>query len=265
MAYAAYLRIYEPISAFHEPDRSRWSAYAASPVRPRRRDALAAEQAAALRRLVTEPDAVIPERESEHAYVRCVDGTLYICPWQTRLRSLLICGAILARSHPAAQPYIRSSVWTVPLPWFVPFAGAERWIAFGHRVPAQPGPRSAPLAGRSVIYTTLMPLARERLARCRSVLRGGWRDCELADPGMADELADLGRWLERFHPRSLLELDYGGLVYLFSDAGLSGDESVAEVGAAIDGAASGQRELALAMYARVSARWRAAGEYEQVN
>mgnify|MGYP001051408848 CR=1 FL=1 len=28
MAYAAYLRIYEPVSAFHEPDRSRWAAYA---------------------------------------------------------------------------------------------------------------------------------------------------------------------------------------------------------------------------------------------
>src|SRR5690242_10421534 len=28
MAYAAYLRICEPVSAFHEPDRSRWAAYA---------------------------------------------------------------------------------------------------------------------------------------------------------------------------------------------------------------------------------------------
>jgi hypothetical protein len=27
MAYAAYLRVYEPVSAFHGPDRSRWTAY----------------------------------------------------------------------------------------------------------------------------------------------------------------------------------------------------------------------------------------------
>jgi hypothetical protein len=27
MAYAAYLRIYEPVSAFHEPDRSRRAAH----------------------------------------------------------------------------------------------------------------------------------------------------------------------------------------------------------------------------------------------
>jgi len=35
MSYAAYLRIYEPVSASHEPDRSRWAAYAASAARPR--------------------------------------------------------------------------------------------------------------------------------------------------------------------------------------------------------------------------------------
>jgi hypothetical protein len=34
MAYAAYLRVYEPVSAFREPDGSRWTADADSPVRP---------------------------------------------------------------------------------------------------------------------------------------------------------------------------------------------------------------------------------------
>jgi hypothetical protein len=47
MAYAAYLRIYEPVSAFHEPDRSRWGAYAASSTRPRRRDSLCGDQSVA--------------------------------------------------------------------------------------------------------------------------------------------------------------------------------------------------------------------------
>jgi len=40
MAYATYLRVYEPVSAFREPDRSRWTVYADSRVRPRRRDSL---------------------------------------------------------------------------------------------------------------------------------------------------------------------------------------------------------------------------------
>ena len=98
MAYAAYLRIYEPVSAFHEPDRSRWAAYAASSTRPRRRDSLAVEHAEALRRAITTPWVAVPERESEHAYVRRVDGTTYVCPWQTRLRCLLAYGQMRSGS-----------------------------------------------------------------------------------------------------------------------------------------------------------------------
>src|SRR5438034_100133 len=64
MAYAAYLRIYEPVSAFHEPDRSRWVAYADSSTRPRRRDSLAVEHAEALRRAITTPGAPVPERRA---------------------------------------------------------------------------------------------------------------------------------------------------------------------------------------------------------
>ena len=48
MTYAAYLRIYQPVSAFHEPDRSRWAAYAASSARPRRSDSLMVEHAEAV-------------------------------------------------------------------------------------------------------------------------------------------------------------------------------------------------------------------------
>src|SRR6266487_132840 len=98
MAYAAYLRIYEPVSAFHEPDRSRWGAYAASSTRPRRRDSLAVEHAEALRRAITTPHAAVPERESEHAYVRRADGITYVCPWQTRLRCLLAYGQMRSES-----------------------------------------------------------------------------------------------------------------------------------------------------------------------
>src|SRR6516164_5053302 len=91
MAYAAYLRVYEPVSAFREPDRSRWTAYADSPARPRRRDSLIAEHAEALFRAITTPPVAVPERESGHAYVRRADGITYVCPWQTRLRCLLSC------------------------------------------------------------------------------------------------------------------------------------------------------------------------------
>ena len=75
----------------------------------------------------------------------------------------------------------------------------------------------------------------------------------------------MGRWLEDFHPYSLVELDYGGLVQLLSDAALSSDQSAAEISAAIDGVAKGERELAVAMYERAHSRWRAFAEYEMAN
>jgi len=68
MTYAAYLRIYQPVAAFHEPDRSRWASYTASSARPRRRDSLAAEQAEVLRRVIAATGIVLPDQESEHPY-----------------------------------------------------------------------------------------------------------------------------------------------------------------------------------------------------
>jgi hypothetical protein len=248
IAYAAYLRIYQPISAFHEPDRSRWAAYAASSARPRRRDALAAETSQAIQRLITAPIvSPVPEVDSGDAYVRCVDGAVYVCPWQTRLRCLLASGPELT--------------------WLVPFDGAERLVAVEPRVPGIVDVRSG---ARALLYATPMSRARRRVARRLAAVRALWAPDmpdlpDLRDPQLVAELAEVGCWLERFHPNSLVELDYGGLVNLLSDDALNRDESVAELGAALEGIACGQSEVALAMYARVRARWRAFSEFEQVN
>jgi hypothetical protein len=296
MTYAAYLRIYEPIAAFHEPDRSRWAAYAASPARPRRRDSLAAEQAEALYRAIAAAEIAVPDQESEHAYVRRVDGVTYICPWQTRLRCLLSYGRLIltagsalpgvvparedtetlaaltrladdGRPGPAVRLHILASVWTVPLAWFVPFAAAERWLALGSAAKRPSTPQTAS-ATRALLYTTSMSRARKRVARGLAALRGlprGFADVGW-DPDRAEtELAEVGRWLEDFHPYSLVELDYGGLVQLLSDDALSGDQSAAEIAAAVDGIARGERELAVAMYSRARSRWRALAEYEMAN
>jgi hypothetical protein len=322
MAYAAYLRIYEPVSAFHEPDRSRWVAYAASSTRPRRRDSLAVEHAEALRRAITTPWVAVPERESEHAYVRRVDGTTYVCPWQTRLRCLLAygqlrsgSGAVLACEGSAAEglaaeglaaegsaaegsaaeglageglaadgdpalaalarlgeagparPHIVASSWTVPLTWFVLFAPAERWLSLGDGR-GRVGAAATASATRALVYTTPMTRARRRVARGLGALRhlpAGSGDAVLEPSRAVGELAEVGRWLEDFHPYSLVELDYGGLVHLVSDDALHGDQSAAEIRAGIDGAARGECELAVAMYMRARDRWRAFAEFEQAN
>lgn len=263
IAYAAYLRIYQPLSAFHEPERSRWTAYAASSTRPRRRDALAAEGSEAVERLIA--GGSIPARESGDAYVRRVDGAVYVCPWQTRLRCLLADPA--GPSLVARRVHIRSSAWNVPLAWFIPFDGAERWVAAEPRMPGVIGVR---YGARALVYATPMRLARRRVARGLAAVRAlqapDMPDLpDLRDPRLAAELAEVASWLERFHPGSLVELDYGGLVGLLSNDALNRDESVAELGAAIDGIACGHSEVALAMYSRVHARWRAFREFEQVN
>jgi hypothetical protein len=291
MAYAAYLRIYEPVAAFHEPERSRWVSYAASSTRPRRRDSLAVEHAEALRRAITTPWVALPERESEHAYVRRVDGITYVCPWQTRLRCLLaygqtrsesgavlageglagegLAGEGLARLEEAgpARLHILASIWTVPLTWFVPFAPAERWLSLGEGR-GRAGIAATASATRALVYTTPMTRARRRVARGLAALRhlpAGSGDAVLEPARAAGDLAEVGRWLEAFHPYSLVELDYGGLVHLVSDDALCGDQSVAEFRAAIDGAARGECELAVAMYMRARDRWRAFAEFEQAN
>ncbi|HEY0717824.1 MAG TPA: hypothetical protein VGD68_09430, partial [Streptosporangiaceae bacterium] len=251
LPYAAYLRVYEPLSAFAEPELSRWVAYAASSRRPRRRVALEAEYAEALRRVTANPPIVVPEQESEHAYIRWADGVVYVCPWQTQLRSWLAlghrrptdhlraaapaspaAGAAPAFAHPhgggnSQRTYIRTSAWTVPLNWFTVFSPAERWLALGPRDsdgPAQGAPASAV---RTLIYATAMTQARRRLARSLAAVRTGLmgplgtsEDVRNGALAATAELEDVGRWLEDFHPQSVVELDYGGLVNLLTDDAL---------------------------------------------
>ena len=296
---AAFLRVYEPLSAFGTAERSRWEAYAAAQNRPRRAEALEAERIDALRRIIALPPIVVPAQESPHAYVRCADGITYVCPWQTRLRSWLALGQLRATAgslladafapgqeqqapEDVARPegkgvpprvYIQSSTWSVPLEWFVPFAPTERWLVLGSAAEAaSKGPAATASATRTLGYATAMAQARRRVARALAAVRRGSapRPADRAkDPGqggrapssaamirVGGEFEEVGRWLEEFHPHSLVELDYGGLVQLLDDDALRADQSVAEVSAAVSALASGEYELATAMYQRLRARWR---------
>ena len=252
MTYAAYLRIYEPVSAFHEPDRSRWAAYAASAARPRRRDSLMVEQAEALRRAITTPQIVVPERESDHAYVRHADGVTYVCPWQTRLRCLISYsrmrsapGSPLTGTLPAGEEdravaawpgwrgkggragstrlHILASVWAVPLAWFVPFAAAERWLSLGPGRDRASAPQTASAHPGAGLHDAHVPRAQAGSpgpGRAATACPSGSGDATWEPPRAGGGLAEVDRWLEEFHPYSLVELDYGGLVHLVSDDAL---------------------------------------------
>jgi hypothetical protein len=296
LPYAAYLRVYEPLSAFTKAEGRRWAAYAASQGRPRRAGALAAEQADSLRRALALPPLPAPQRESDHAYVRWSEGVTYVCPWQTRLRSWLALtrlrsaaptltkAAFSAGQAEAAvrdfarwrsqesspRVYIQASTWSVPFAWFVPFAADERWLVLG--TPGEPGDggRATAAGTRTLVYATAMAQARTRVAKALGVIRrahglpaagalGG-------DPeAMAAEVKEVGAWLEEFHPHALVELDYGGLVHLLDDTALCADQSVAEVSATVSAVSAGEIEFATAMCHRFTRRWQALEALEQAS
>jgi hypothetical protein len=283
-AHAASLRVYEPLAAFEPEQRRHWEAYVAEGRAPAPADGAARERAAGLRALTGRPPSVLPVLE-EHAFVHQVDGVTLVCPWRTRLRSLMALEEFAAdlpdevleaflpldvarrataeldleRARPGARSAQLTSPWQVPLPWFVLVDADERQVRLGE--PAGGGDTSVDRrAGRGLVYRTAMSRARRRTAKALAVLRRTVDDDEVAAG-----LEDLGRWLEEFHPRSLVELDYGGLVHLLDDATLAQDESARDVGAALVALDEGDGVAASAAYARVTARMKALQAVESAN
>ena len=292
--YAAYLRVYEPVTTFPEPSRTLWTAYADSRRRPRRIHALGAEHLQAKYRLVASPPVVVPEHESGDAYVRRSHNMIYICPWETRLRSWLaltrfkeetpsrVSASYVAPSElrrveerferwkmtgRSLRPHILSSNWHVPPAWFVPFAAQERCLLLGEsRMRVPEAPKGAPTLGeptgrnralaagmRTLIYVTAMVDARARVDAAMPIIDAHQDRAFGLDAG---QVGTLREWLASFHPRALVELDYGGLVHLMDDQALNADQSVAEVGVALAAMARREHELSLAMIRRLHSRWR---------
>jgi len=181
------------------------------------------------------------------------------------------------------RSHLLSSTWHVPLRWFVLVDAEERTYALGQpgaldgpdsrddpglrsgsgaqqepgRAPgAPPGRRTE----RSLVYRTPMSRARRRAARALAVLRRN-----VDDGSVTEGVEDLGRWLEEFHPRSLVELDYGGLVHLLDDAELAQDESARDLALALASLSEGDGVRAAAAYARVTARMKALQAIESAN
>ncbi|AVZ73925.1 hypothetical protein SLUN_18875 [Streptomyces lunaelactis] len=269
--YAAYLRVYEPLAAFPEPERSHWARYARRERTPTAQD----ELRRSLADLLPTPPVPVPVHESADAFVAEIDGVVCVCPWRTRLRGWLaleelaeqlpapLLDAVLPpvvreqaaadyerwrERNPDARPWIRTSVWQVPVRWFALFSDKEREYE-----PA--GPRAAVLR-----YRTPMVQARRRVARALKTLR------DAIDEGQLTEgLVDVGRWLEEFHPRSLVELDYGGLVHVLPGPHLADDRSAADVAAGIAALRAGDGEGAGEAYARLAERWRAVRDRQFAN
>jgi hypothetical protein len=89
-------------------------------------------------------------------------------------------------------------------------------------------------------------------------------------PGpVEDEIASLIEWLEIFNPKSIVELDYGGLAnYLNNlliqsgETGLDADTSIEDVTSSVAGLAAGDGALAGRGYERLVSRWRKVSSLE---
>ncbi|WP_330293771.1 hypothetical protein [Streptomyces sp. NBC_00576] len=273
--YASYLRVYEPLAAFPEPERSHWARYARRPDRPSYQD----ELRRSLADLLPTPPVAVPVQESADAFVTEVEGVLCVCPWRTRLRGWQALGDLgeelpvsvldavlppLVRHqaaqdyerwltrNPDARPWIRTATWQVPLNWFVLVSDEEREYEKGSGADGGAAP--------VLRYRTPMVQARRRVARGLRTLRDS-----LDEGPLIDGLLDVGRWLEEFHPRSLVELDYGGLVHVLPAGDLAGDHSAADVAAGIEALRDGDGEAAGEAYGRLVERWRAVLDRRSAN
>ncbi len=284
-SYAAHLRVYEPLAAFPPAERSRLETYIAAGPAPAPESGLALEHQAALRALARLPPTLVPDLP-EQAFVTSVDDIVLVCPWRTTVRAWealvdirdglpdLIADAFVPRSvaeqaetelarwqagNSQLRSHMLTSPWQIPPRWFVLVDPDEREVragAPGEGPGAPPGRRT----GRSLVYRTAMSRARRRVARALSVLRR-----TLDDGAVTGGVEDLGRWLEEFHPRSLVELDYGRLAYLMTDDDLAADESARDVAAALAALGQGRGDEATEAYGRVTARMSALQAVESAN
>ncbi|MEV7231508.1 MULTISPECIES: hypothetical protein [Polymorphospora] len=266
--FASYLRVYEPLTAFDRERQVFWRRYvrqgrAVAPLDGpvRQRTAVIEALGAGWSRL---PD--LPEE----AYVLETDDTLLVCPWNLRVRVAeaalsardgvpsvladafvppILAGQAKAviddwRSgarvleHGVPRVHEQISTWGVPLRWFVFVDAEERELTLR-------------AGGRALRYRTEISKARRRASRGLSVLRKS-----VGDAPITQAVEEGARWLEEFHPRSVVELDYGGLVDLLDDEALEGDDSPQLVAAGLAGLSRGNSEAATKAYETLVARWR---------
>ncbi|MEV4753748.1 hypothetical protein AB0J86_01340 [Micromonospora sp. NPDC049559] len=275
--FASYLRVYEPLTAFDRDRQLFWRRYvregrAVAPLEGpgRQRTAVIEALGAGWTRLPDLPD---------EAYVLEADDTLLVCPWNLRIR--VAEAALSARDgvpsvladafvppvlagqakavvedwrsgarvleHGVPRVHEQIATWGVPLRWFVFIDAQEREFT------TRPG-------RRVLRYRTEISKARRRASRGLSVLRKS-----VGDAPITEAVEEGARWLEEFHPRSVVELDYGGLVDLLPDETLAEDDSPALVAGGLAALARGDAEGATEAYEKLVARWRAVQLLERCN
>ncbi|GGJ89615.1 hypothetical protein GCM10010123_19150 [Pilimelia anulata] len=280
--FASYLRVYEPLAAFNRERRSHWRRYIDEDRAVAPADGPAVQRATVLAALGAGWTR-LPDLPDE-AYVltdpalAADDGPL-VCPWDLRVRvaraalsardgvpqvlaDAFVPAVLAGRARTVLdewriadgadddaepQPHEQEATWGVPLRWFVFFEAAERTLALA------PGERA-------LRYRTRMGRARRRAHRAAAVLRKA-----VGEAPITDAVEESLRWLEGFHPRSVVELDYGGIVDLLSDDELTADDSPALAAAGLAGLGRADGDAATRSYETLVSRWRTVQLRERIN
>lgn len=263
----AYLRVYQPLSAFSSEERDRWLSEPERDELPESR--IARHWLATGAMLAADGWGV-----TDGAFVRRTNGDLLVCPWRTRLR--MLAGLLAFRTsvpeevadvfvpedearraahelaelgelHPEVRSHILHANWHVPLRWFVAFDDSERILTEDR-------------SGLRVRYETALSSGRARLEHALQVLEQAW-----IDSSVIESVRELLGWLSEFSDDGVLELDYSSVAGMFPDEDLVDDHSAAEVGACIDALAAGDLERAGRTFASLSDRWTEVRANEVVN
>lgn len=265
-----YLRVYEPVAALPEAERVRWAAYAAEHAEETAADAMARERAGTLAAALARPPRLPPAELDDEAFVLTTGDRLLVCPWRTRSRArsalaqaataeeLLRLGypeaavrsaeqeeRSLRRSSAVLRVPILSSGPPLPPTWLMLFEPGDR------QQPPSVGGGAPPGTARVLVYRVPMPKARQRAARVLHLLRR-----EADDEGGFLHLEGVARWLEEFHPHSVVELDYATLTDLFAADALAEEDSVGTVGLAVACLARGDLAAAYDHVETMITKWR---------
>lgn len=264
--YVASLRVYEPIDSFSLIDQERWRRISIT-------DATGyEEQLRALKRTIF-PGKTGPSGDG--AQVIDHEGVRYVAPWSTDIRCWValndfkssLPSSVIPFFLPQATqesieqkgaaldakvPHIITETWMIPPRWFSLFDPEERL-------------RGQNQFGHFTIARTELGLAKMRCISTHNAVRKAF------GPGpVEEEIIDLLNWLNVFDPKSLVELDYGGLANYLEKAlkengevGLEADTSIEDVHKSIAGLAAGDGALAGEGYERLMSRWRRVSAFEQ--
>jgi hypothetical protein len=260
--FVAYLRVYEPLSAFPAELAGRLRTVVESApldraaVGVRERELWLRSQAAALPRLLPgeRPDgSPLPNYPLDALLLRSADvpdaselaEEELICPLDMRARSAAALAGFLAEADPplwaatvdgeaevvrarttaALGDVSGAAMHSLCSTWTVPLP----WFALVDHEERYVVPGGDGGLEREVSWRVSLATALRRLVRAHKTVSES-----IGDEGPAQILAETRGWLEHFQPGSAVELDYGGLVQLLDDDMLLSDTSAADVHAIVD-------------------------------